>query len=128
MNIIERLERAHMAALLENKTIPDFRPGDTVQVSVRIMEGEKSRIQLFEGVCVARRNARVRSSFTVRRIAHGEAVERLFPLYSPLVEKIEVKRLGKVRRAKLYYLRAIEGQKGARIKERFPKKKTVVVE
>ena len=98
-------------------TIPEFGPGDTVRVQVRIVEGDRERLQAFEGVCIARRNAGVNSSFTVRKISYGEGVERVFPLYSPLVETIELVRRGDVRRAKLYYLRGRRG-KSARIAEK----------
>jgi large subunit ribosomal protein L19 len=100
-----------------NKEIPDFRPGDTVIVNVKVKEGDRERIQAFEGVVIARRNRGVDSSFTVRKISHGEGVERLFPIYSPLVAGITVKRRGDVRKAKLYYLRNLRG-KAARIKEK----------
>ncbi len=113
------VEQAHMR--LDR---PDFRPGDTVAVQVRVMEGTRERLQAFEGVVIARRNRGINSSFTVRKISHGEGVERVFPLHSPLVERIEVKRRGEVRRAKLYYLRERRG-KAARIKERLgPRSKT----
>lgn len=118
MNVIEKIEKAEAARLLESgKTIPDFSAGDTLVVQVRITEGTRSRLQAFEGVCIARSGAGIKESFTVRKISYGEGVERVFPLYSPLVEEIEVKRRGKVRRAKLYYLRNRRG-KSARIAER----------
>ena len=118
MNVIEKIEKAEAARLLESgKTIPDFSAGDTLVVQVRITEGTRSRLQAFEGVCIARSGAGIKESFTVRKISYGEGVERVFPLYSPLVEAIEVKRRGKVRRAKLYYLRNRRG-KSARIAER----------
>ena len=118
MNVIEKIEKAEAARLLESgKTIPDFSAGDTLVVQVRITEGTRSRLQAFEGVCIARSGAGIKESFTVRKISYGEGVERVFPLYSPLVEDIEVKRSGKVRRAKLYYLRNRRG-KSARIAER----------
>ncbi len=118
MNVIEKIEKAEAARLLESgKTIPDFSAGDTLVVQVRITEGTRSRLQAFEGVCIARSGAGIKESFTVRKISYGEGVERVFPLYSPLVEDIEVKRRGKVRRAKLYYLRNRRG-KSARIAER----------
>ena len=112
MNVIDRIEREGM-----RKDIPDFAPGDTVRVHVRILEGEKERIQVFEGVCIARRNAGINSSFTVRKLSYGEGVERVFPIYSPRIERIEIVRRGKVRRAKLYYLRGRTGKR-ARITER----------
>ena len=118
MNVIEKLEKAETERLLESgKTIPDFSAGDTLVVQVRITEGTRTRLQAFEGVCIARSGAGIHESFTVRKISYGEGVERVFPLYSPLVEEIEVKRRGRVRRAKLYYLRDRRG-KSARIAER----------
>lgn len=118
MNVIEKLEKAEAARLLEgDKSIPDFSAGDTLVVQVRITEGTRTRLQAFEGVCIARSGAGIKESFTVRKISYGEGVERVFPLYSPMVEAIEVKRRGKVRRAKLYYLRDRRG-KSARIAER----------
>ena len=103
MNIIEQLEKEHIEEL--GKTIPEFGAGDTVKVNVRIKEGERERIQAFEGVCIARKGGGLNEAFTVRKISFGEGVERVFPIYSPLVDSIEVIRRGKVRRAKLYYLR-----------------------
>ena len=103
--------------LTAKKRVPAFRPGDTLKVTVRITEGSKSRLQAFEGICIARKNNSVNSNFTVRKISHGEGVERVFPLFSPLVEKIEVVRKGDVRRAKLYYLRELSGKK-ARIADK----------
>ena len=118
MNVIEQIEKAEQERLLSGeKTIPDFSAGDTLVVQVRITEGTRTRLQAFEGVCIARSGAGIKESFTVRKISYGEGVERVFPLYSPLVEAIEVKRRGKVRRAKLYYLRDRRG-KSARIAER----------
>jgi large subunit ribosomal protein L19 len=118
MNVIEKLNKAETERLLEDgKTIPDFSAGDTLVVQVRITEGTRTRLQAFEGVCIARSGAGIDESFTVRKISYGEGVERVFPLYSPLVEEIEVKRRGKVRRAKLYFLRERRG-KSARITER----------
>ena len=118
MNVIEKLEQAETERLLSSgKTIPDFSAGDTLVVQVRITEGTRTRLQAFEGVCIARSGAGIHESFTVRKISYGEGVERVFPVYSPLVEEIEVKRRGKVRRAKLYYLRDRRG-KSARIAER----------
>ena len=105
MNVIEKLNKAEEARLLDNgKTIPDFSAGDTLVVQVRITEGTRSRLQAFEGVCIARSGKGLNESFTVRKISYGEGVERVFPVYSPLVEAIEIKRKGRVRRAKLYYL------------------------
>ena len=118
MNVIEKLEKAETERLLESgKVIPDFSAGDTLVVQVRITEGTRTRLQAFEGVCIARSGAGLNESFTMRKISYGEGVERVFPLYSPLVEEIEVKRRGRVRRAKLYYLRERRG-KSARIAER----------
>lgn len=118
MNVIEKLEKAEQERLLAGeKNIPDFSAGDTLVVQVRITEGTRTRLQAFEGVCIARSGAGLKESFTVRKISYGEGVERVFPLYSPLVEAIEVKRRGRVRRAKLYYLRDRRG-KSARIAER----------
>ena len=117
MNLIQTLEAETVAALSEGKNIPEFRPGDTLRVGVKVVEGERTRIQNFEGVCIARANKGLGSSFTVRKISFGEGVERVFPLYSPNVDSIEVVRRGAVRRAKLYYLRGRTG-KAARIAER----------
>jgi large subunit ribosomal protein L19 len=115
MNLIQQLEAEQIAA--SGKKIPEFRPGDTLRVGVKVVEGERTRIQNFEGVCIARANKGLGSSFTVRKISFGEGVERVFPLYSPNVDSIEVVRRGAVRRAKLYYLRGRTG-KSARIAER----------
>jgi len=115
MNIIEQLEKEHMEEL--GKDVPEFAPGDTVKVNVKVREGERERIQAFEGVCIARKGGGLQESFTVRKISFGEGVERVFPIYSPLVDSIEVVRRGKVRRAKLYYLRERRG-KSARIAEK----------
>lgn len=117
MNVIQQIEQQQVAALTQARQIPDFRPGDTVRVNVRVIEGNRERVQGFEGVCIARRNRSINSSFTVRKISYGEGVERVFPLYSPRIESIELVRAGKVRRAKLYYLRGRRG-KSARIAER----------
>ncbi len=117
MNLIQMHEADTVAALSEGKNIPDFRPGDTLRVGVKVVEGERSRVQMYEGVCIARSNKGVNSNFTVRKISFGEGVERVFPLYSPIVDSIEVVRRGAVRRAKLYYLRGRRG-KSARIAER----------
>jgi len=116
MNIIQQLEAEQIEKLLEKREVPDFKPGDTLRVHVKVVEGTRERIQVYEGLCIARRNAGVNSSFTVRKISFGEGVERLFPLYSPKIAQIEVTRIGKVRRAKLYYLRALRGR-AARIAE-----------
>src|SRR5258708_384193 len=117
MNLLQTLEAEQLAKLAENRPIPKFEPGDTVRVSVKVVEGERERIQAFEGVCIARKNAGVNSNFTLRKISYGEGVERVFPLYSPRITAIEVVRRGVVRRAKLYYLRGRTG-KAARITER----------
>jgi len=117
MNIIDKIEKQQMEKILAERSIPDFGAGDTLRVNVIVVEGTRERVQAFEGVCIARRNAGVRSSFTVRKISYGEGVERIFPLYSPRISGIEVVRKGKVRRAKLYYLRERQG-KSARIAER----------
>lgn len=115
MNIIQQLEQEQIAKL--GKVLPDFEPGDTVIVNVRVREGDRTRVQAYEGVCIARNGGGLQESFTVRKISYGEGVERVFPIYSPLVESVEVVRRGKVRRAKLYYLRDRRG-KSARIAER----------
>ncbi|MBB4041333.1 large subunit ribosomal protein L19 [Microvirga flocculans] len=115
MNLIQQLEQEQIAKL--GKTIPDFQPGDTLIVNVKVKEGERTRVQAYEGVCIARSGGGLHESFTVRKISYGEGVERVFPLYSPLVDSIKVVRRGAVRRAKLYYLRDRRG-KSARIAER----------
>ena len=121
MKNIEDINKAAVSKILTTKKIPDFGPGDTIKVGVRIVEGKKERIQYFEGVCIARKNRDINSSFTVRKISFGEGVERTFALYSPVVDSIKVIRSGKVRRAKLYYLRDRTG-KSARIAEKVRKK------
>ena len=117
MNLIQTLEAEQVAELAKLRPIPEFRPGDTLRVGVKVTEGERSRVQMYEGVCIARANKGVNSNFTVRKISFGEGVERVFPLYSPAIDAIEVVRRGAVRRAKLYYLRGRTG-KSARIAER----------
>ena len=117
MNLIQQLEQEQVAKLTAGKEIPDFQPGDTLLVNVKVVEGEKSRIQAYEGVCIGRSGAGLNENFTVRKISYGEGVERVFPLYSPMIDSIKVVRRGKVRRAKLYYLRGRRG-KSARINER----------
>ena len=117
MNIIESLEREEMARLVAVRQLPDFQPGDTLQVNVKVVEGERSRIQAYEGVCIARSGSGLNENFTVRKISYGEGVERVFPVYSPMIDSVKVVRRGKVRRAKLYYLRDRRG-KSARIVER----------
>ena len=117
MNLIKQLEQEQMTKLTSAKTIPAFEPGDTVSVNVKVVEGERTRIQAYEGVCIGRSGSGINENFTVRKISYGEGVERVFPLYSPLVDSIKVVRRGKVRRAKLYYLRGLRG-KSARIVEK----------
>ena len=117
MNILQTLEHEQLQKLAAARAVPEFRPGDTLRVSVKVVEGERERIQAFEGVCIARKNSGINSNFTLRKISYGEGVERIFPLYSPRVTLIEVVRRGAVRRAKLYYLRGLTG-KAARITER----------
>lgn len=117
MNIIQQLEAEQIAKLTATRPVPEFRPGDTLRVAVKVIEGERTRTQNFEGVCIARSNKGVNSNFTVRKISYGEGVERVFPLYAPTIADIAVVRRGDVRRAKLYYLRGRSG-KSARIAER----------
>ncbi|HEY0832539.1 MAG TPA: 50S ribosomal protein L19 [Azospirillum sp.] len=117
MNLLQQLEQEQIEKVSAGKTIPVFSPGDTVRVNVKVVEGTRERVQAYEGVCIARKNAGVNSSFTVRKISYGEGVERVFPLYSPRIDSIELVRKGDVRRAKLYYLRDRRG-KSARIAER----------
>jgi large subunit ribosomal protein L19 len=130
MNVIQQIEAENIAKFNESKKIPDFRPGDTLKVGVKVVEGERTRVQNYEGVCIARANKGMGSNFTVRKISFGEGVERVFPLYSPNIDSIEVVRKGVVRRAKLYYLRGRTG-KSARIAERRdtrPAKETAAAE
>ena len=117
MNLIEQLDREQVAKLSAGKEIPDFAPGDTLQVNVKVVEGDRSRVQAYEGVCIGRSGAGLNESFTVRKISYGEGVERVFPVMSPMIDSIKVVRRGKVRRAKLYYLRNLRG-KSARIVEK----------
>jgi large subunit ribosomal protein L19 len=117
MNVLQTIEQEQVKKLLEGRSVPEFRAGDTVRVGIKVIEGERERVQTFEGVCIGRKNAGINSNFTLRKISYGEGVERVFPLYSPRVTAIEVVRRGKVRRAKLYYLRGLTG-KAARITER----------
>ena len=117
MNIIEQLDQEQMEALANGKTIPDFAPGDTLQVNVKVVEGTRERVQAYEGVCIARSGGGINENFTVRKISYGEGMERVFPLYGPLLDSIKVLRKGRVRRAKLYYLRGLRG-KAARITEK----------
>jgi large subunit ribosomal protein L19 len=116
MNIIQQLEQEQVAKLSAGREIPDFEPGDTLLVNVKVKEGERTRVQAYEGVCIGRSGGGLNENFTVRKISYGEGVERVFPLYSPMIDSIKVVRRGKVRRAKLYYLRALRGKK-ARIAE-----------
>jgi large subunit ribosomal protein L19 len=117
MNIIEQLEQEQAAALAKKRKVPEFSPGDTVRVNVKVIEGERARVQAYEGVCIGRAGGGINENFTVRKISYGEGVERVFPVHSPLIDSIEVVRRGRVRRAKLYYLRGRRG-KAARIPER----------
>ncbi|MBE0530899.1 MAG: 50S ribosomal protein L19 [Rhodospirillales bacterium] len=117
MNIIEQMEQEQVAKLTDKRGVPEFAPGDTVRVNVKVVEGTRERVQAFEGVCIGRKNSGLNSSFTVRKISYGEGVERVFPLYSPSIDGIEVVRRGDVRRAKLYYLRGLTGKR-ARIAEK----------
>lgn len=117
MNILDKIGQAQMDAVVEQRAIPEFGPGDTVKISVKVVEGSRERVQAFEGVCIGRSSRGINSSFTVRKISYGEGVERVFPLYSPKIQAIEVVRRGEVRRAKLYYLRGRTG-KAARIAEK----------
>ena len=117
MNLLKQIENEQMAKLSAGKEIPEFQPGDTVVVNVKIVEGERSRVQAYEGVCIGRAGSGLNENFTVRKISYGEGVERVFPVYSPMIDSIKVVRRGQVRRAKLYYLRGRRG-KSARIVER----------
>jgi large subunit ribosomal protein L19 len=117
MNIIQELEKEQLEKLAAGKTIPEFGPGDTVIVNVKVVEGERTRVQAYEGVCIGRSGGGLNESFTVRKISYGEGVERVFPIYSPMIDSIKLVRRGKVRRAKLYYLRGLRG-KSARIVEK----------
>jgi large subunit ribosomal protein L19 len=116
MNLIQQLEQEQVARLSAGKEIPEFGPGDTIIVNVKVVEGERSRVQAYEGVCIGRSGRGLHENFTVRKISYGEGVERVFPLYSPMIDSIKLVRRGKVRRAKLYYLRGLRGKK-ARIAE-----------
>ena len=117
MNIIDEIEQEQIKEITEKRIVPDFGSGDTLKVHLKVVEGTRERIQVFEGLCIARSNRSLNSSFTVRKISNGEGVERVFPVYSPLIEKLEVVRRGDVRRSKLYYIRSLSGKK-ARIKEK----------
>jgi large subunit ribosomal protein L19 len=127
MNLIKQLESEQVAKLSAERAVPRFEPGDTLKVHVKVQEGNRERIQVFEGLCIARRNAGLNSSFTVRKISNGEGVERIFPLYSPSIWEIEVARKGMVRRAKLYYLRGLRG-KASRIAEDVDAQRELVAE
>ena len=117
MNLIDKIEKKQMEAVLEQREIPEFGPGDTLRIDVKVVEGTRERVQAFEGVCIGRKNDGIGLSFTVRNMSYGEGVERVFPLYSPKIQEIKVVRRGRVRRAKLYYLRGRTG-KAARIAEK----------
>lgn len=117
MNLIDKIEKKQMDAALTQREIPEFGPGDTLRIDVKVVEGTRERVQAFEGVCIGRKNDGIGSSFTVRKMSYGEGVERVFPLYSPKIQEIKVVRRGRVRRAKLYYLRGRTG-KAARIAEK----------
>ena len=117
MNIVEKISKDQIDKVVESRPIPEFGPGDTLKVHVKVVEGTRERVQIFEGVCIARKADSINSNFTVRKISYGEGVERVFPLYSPRIDQIEVGRRGRVRRAKLYYLRGRRG-KSARIAEK----------
>ena len=117
MNIIDEIEQEQIKEITEKRMVPEFGPGDTLKVHLKVVEGTRERIQVFEGLCIARSNRSLNSSFTVRKISNGEGVERVFPVYSPLIDKLEVVRTGDVRRSKLYYIRTLSGKK-ARITEK----------
>ena len=117
MNIVEKISQDQIDKVVEGRPVPEFGPGDTLKVHVKVIEGTRERVQIFEGVCIARKSDSINSNFTVRKISYGEGVERVFPLYSPRIDQIEVVRRGRVRRAKLYYLRGRRG-KSARIAEK----------
>ena len=117
MNIVEKISQDQIDKVVEGRPVPEFGPGDTLKVHVKVVEGTRERVQIFEGVCIARKAGSINSNFTVRKISYGEGVERVFPLYSPRIDQIEVVRRGRVRRAKLYYLRGRRG-KSARIAEK----------
>jgi large subunit ribosomal protein L19 len=123
MNLIQELEKEQLEKLAAGKAIPDFGPGDTVTVNVKVKEGDRTRVQAYEGVCIGRNGGGINESFTVRKISYGEGVERVFPIYSPMIDSIKLVRRGKVRRAKLYYLRGLRG-KSARIVEKQDQRQT----
>src|SRR5476651_1457427 len=110
MNVLQTIEQEQVKKLLEGRSVPEFQAGDTVRVGIKVVEGERERVQTFEGVCIGRKNAGINSNFTLRKISYGEGVERVFPLYSPRITAIEVVRRGAVRRAKLYFLRGLRGK------------------
>ena len=118
MNLIQELEKEQVAKLSAGKEIPDFAPGDTILVNVKVVEGERTRIQAYEGVCIGRSGGGLNESFTVRKISYGEGVERVFPLYSPMIDSIKLVRRGKVRRAKLYYLRNLRGKSARSVEKK----------
>lgn len=126
MNLIQTIEAENIAKFMETKKVPQFRAGDTLRVGVRVVEGERTRVQNYEGVCIARSNKGMGSNFTVRKISFGEGVERVFPLYSPNIDAIEVVRRGVVRRAKLYYLRGRSGKSARIVEKRDPRPAKVV--
>ncbi|MBK1665338.1 50S ribosomal protein L19 [Rhodospirillum rubrum] len=128
MNIIEQFEKEQIEKLLEQRGVPQFSPGDTLRVHVKVIEGNRQRVQVYEGVCIARRNAALNSSFTVRKLSFGEGVERIFPLYAPTIDRIEVVRRGKVRRAKLYYLRGRQGRSARIIEDTTATQQALAVE
>ena len=127
MNVLQELEQEQVAARTEERPIPDFAPGDTVRINVKVVEGSRERVQAFEGVCIARKNRGINSSFTVRKISYGEGVERIFPLYSPQIASIELVRRGRVRRAKLYYLRGRTGKRARNQEKRDERGRTAKV-
>jgi large subunit ribosomal protein L19 len=127
MNIVEELEKSELARIASAHAVPDFAPGDTVRVNVKVTEGTRSRVQAYEGVCIGRAGGGINENFTVRKISYGEGVERVFPVYSPAIESIVLVRRGKVRRAKLYYLRDLRG-KAARITEKQDRRTTTEAE
>ena len=124
MNIVEKISKDQIDKVVEGRPVPEFGPGDTLKVHVKVVEGTRERVQIFEGVCIARKADSINSNFTVRKISYGEGVERVFPLYSPRIDQIEVVRRGRVRRAKLYYLRGRRG-KSARIAEKIQRQSKV---
>ena len=117
MNVIQKLNSETVAKMTATTKVPEFKPGDTLRVNVKVVEGERERVQMFEGVCIARKNAGVNSAFTVRKISYGEGVERVFPLHSPKVAKIEVTKSGRVRRNRLHYLRGRQGKEAMTVKD-----------